>query len=188
MARTIRFGTAITAICKATSTVRRSTRSSAQSRRGISVKIFENGTGVNKCKSLILQTFRSETKCMPVQTAKKISVIYEGQQYMLKFPPPPTKNKDMSYSNSCFSEYLGCQIYESIGIPVQKNHAWHLYRKGEKKSWWPAATLQSRVSPPTGFRLPEKTKSLTLSAAATARNCPIFFTPLRNKMQLTAWR
>ena len=26
----------------------------------------------------------------------------------------------MSYSNSCFSEYLGCQIYESIGIPVQK--------------------------------------------------------------------
>lgn len=50
----------------------------------------------------------------------KISVIYEGEQYMLKFPPLPTKNKNMSYSNSCFSEYLGCQIYESIGIPVQK--------------------------------------------------------------------
>lgn len=50
----------------------------------------------------------------------KISVIYEGEQYMLKFPPVPTKNKDMSYSNSCFSEYLGCQIYEIIGIPVQK--------------------------------------------------------------------
>ena len=45
----------------------------------------------------------------------KISVIYEGQQYMLKFPPLPSKNKEMSYSNSCFSEYLGCQIYESIG-------------------------------------------------------------------------
>ena len=26
----------------------------------------------------------------------------------------------MSYSNSCFSEYLGCQIYEIIGVPVQK--------------------------------------------------------------------
>lgn len=50
----------------------------------------------------------------------KISVIYEGEQYMLKFPPTPTKNKDMSYSNSCFSEYLGCQIYEIIGIPVQE--------------------------------------------------------------------
>lgn len=50
----------------------------------------------------------------------KISVIYEDKQYMLKFPPFSTKNKNMSYSNSCFSEYIGCQIYESIGIPVQK--------------------------------------------------------------------
>lgn len=50
----------------------------------------------------------------------KISVIYEDEQYMLKFPPLPTRNKEMSYSNSCFSEYLGCKIFESIGIPVQK--------------------------------------------------------------------
>lgn len=50
----------------------------------------------------------------------KISIIYEGEQYMLKFPPAANRNKDMSYSNSCFSEYLGCQIYESIGVPVQK--------------------------------------------------------------------
>ncbi|MCM1121549.1 MAG: HipA domain-containing protein [Eubacterium sp.] len=50
----------------------------------------------------------------------KICVIYEGEQYMLKFPPVPTKNKEMSYSNSCFSEYLGCQIFESVKIPVQK--------------------------------------------------------------------
>lgn len=50
----------------------------------------------------------------------KISVVYEGKQYMLKFPPAPTKNKNMSYSNSCFSEYLGCQIYEMIGLPVQE--------------------------------------------------------------------
>lgn len=47
-------------------------------------------------------------------------MIYEGSPYMLKFPPAAKKNKDMSYSNSCFSEYLGCQIYESIGVPVQK--------------------------------------------------------------------
>lgn len=50
----------------------------------------------------------------------KISVIYQGEQYMLKFPAHARQNKDMSYSNSCFSEYLGCQIYESIGVPVQK--------------------------------------------------------------------
>lgn len=63
----------------------------------------------------------------------KISVIYEGKQYMLKFPPPPTKNKDMSYSNSCFSEYLGCQIYESIGIPVQKTMLGTYTVKGKEK-------------------------------------------------------
>lgn len=50
----------------------------------------------------------------------KISVVYEEKQYMLKFPPAPTKNKNMSYSNSCFSEYLGCQIYGMIGLPVQE--------------------------------------------------------------------
>ena len=70
----------------------------------------------------------------------KISVIYEGQQYMLKFPPPPTKNKDMSYSNSCFSEYLGCQIYESIGIPVQKTMLGTYTVKG-KSSWYDAVEL-----------------------------------------------
>lgn len=42
------------------------------------------------------------------------------KQYMLKFPPMPSINKDMSYSNSCISEYIGCHIFESIGIPTQK--------------------------------------------------------------------
>ena len=36
---------------------------------------------------------------------KKIAIEYQGEQYMLKFPPLPTKNKEMSYSNSCFSPY-----------------------------------------------------------------------------------
>lgn len=50
----------------------------------------------------------------------KISVVYNGDTYMLKFPPQARKNKDVSYSNSCFSEYIGCKIFESIGIPVQE--------------------------------------------------------------------
>ncbi|MCX4341458.1 MAG: HipA domain-containing protein [Lachnospiraceae bacterium] len=53
-------------------------------------------------------------------SGSKIAVIYENEQYMIKFPSIPTKNKDLSYSNSCFSEYLGCKIYECAGIPVQK--------------------------------------------------------------------
>ena len=50
----------------------------------------------------------------------KISIIYNNDQYMLKFPSNSTINKKMSYSNSCISEYIGCQIYKSIGIPVQE--------------------------------------------------------------------
>ncbi len=50
----------------------------------------------------------------------KISILYNGAQYMLKFSSRATKNDDMSYSNSCFSEYLGCHIYNIIGLPVQE--------------------------------------------------------------------
>ena len=50
----------------------------------------------------------------------KIAVVYNGEQYMLKFPPFPTINKGISYTNSCISEYIGCKIFESVGIPVQK--------------------------------------------------------------------
>ncbi len=63
----------------------------------------------------------------------KISVVYEGELYMLKFPPVPSRNQAMSYSNSCFSEYLGCQIYESIGIPVQKTMLGTFTIKGKEK-------------------------------------------------------
>lgn len=50
----------------------------------------------------------------------KISIIYNNEQYMLKFPARAAKNHEMSYSNSCVSEYLGCKIFESVGIPVQE--------------------------------------------------------------------
>lgn len=63
----------------------------------------------------------------------KICVVYKDEPYMLKFPPTAKLNKDMSYSNSCFSEYLGCQIFESIGIPVQKTILGTYTVKGKKK-------------------------------------------------------
>ncbi len=49
----------------------------------------------------------------------KRCVVYNGEMYMVKFPPYLTINKDMSYANSCISEYIGCHIFESVGIPVQ---------------------------------------------------------------------
>lgn len=53
-------------------------------------------------------------------SGNKLSVIYNDEQYMLKFSPLAKKNKNMSYSNSTISEYIGSNIYKIIGIPVQE--------------------------------------------------------------------
>ncbi len=50
----------------------------------------------------------------------KIAVVYNENLYMLKFPVPPSRNKEMSYTTGCVSEYLGSHIFEIIGIPVQE--------------------------------------------------------------------
>lgn len=63
----------------------------------------------------------------------KISVIYNGEQYMLKFPTAPSRNREMSYTNGCVSEYIGCHIFESIGIPVQKTLLGTYARNGRQK-------------------------------------------------------
>lgn len=61
----------------------------------------------------------------------KLSVMYQGIQYMLKFPAAPSRNKAISYANGCISEYLGCHIFALIGIPVQDTLL-GLYRKDGK--------------------------------------------------------
>ncbi len=63
----------------------------------------------------------------------KISVLYNNELYMLKFPAVPAINKEMSYANSCISEYLGCHIFESIGIPVQKTMLGNYTKNGKQK-------------------------------------------------------
>ena len=63
----------------------------------------------------------------------KISVLYNGEQYMLKFPPFPTINNGISYTNSCISEYIGCKVFETVGIPVQETVIGTYTSKGKKK-------------------------------------------------------
>lgn len=63
----------------------------------------------------------------------KISVIYKGEQYMLKFPAVASKNREMSYTNGCISEYIGCHIFESVGIPVQETLLGTYTRNGREK-------------------------------------------------------
>lgn len=50
----------------------------------------------------------------------KINILYEGESYMLKFPPVPSRNKLMSYTNGCISEYIACNIFKIIGIKTQE--------------------------------------------------------------------
>ncbi len=63
----------------------------------------------------------------------KISVVYESSTYMLKFPSPPRRNKNISYTNGCASEYIGCHIFESVGIPVQQTLLGTYTSGGRKK-------------------------------------------------------
>ena len=50
----------------------------------------------------------------------KINILYAGKSYMLKFPPVPSRNKSMSYTNGCVSEYIACHVYEALGIRTQE--------------------------------------------------------------------
>lgn len=49
----------------------------------------------------------------------KLSVVYDGELYMLKFPIHALRNPNLSYTNSCTSEYLGCHIFNMLGVKAQ---------------------------------------------------------------------
>ena len=66
-------------------------------------------------------------------SGNKLSIVYNNKQYMLKFAPAAKKNKNMSYSNSTISEYIGSNIYKIIGIPVQETLLGEYIVKGKKK-------------------------------------------------------
>ena len=66
-------------------------------------------------------------------SGNKLSIVYNNKQYMLKFAPVAKKNKNMSYSNSTISEYIGSNIYKIIGIPVQETLLGEYIVKGKKK-------------------------------------------------------
>ncbi len=52
---------------------------------------------------------------------KKIAIEYDGNQYMLKFPPSgERKPTNLSYTNSCISEHIASSIFNLIGITAQE--------------------------------------------------------------------
>ncbi len=51
----------------------------------------------------------------------KIAIEYDGDLYMLKFPPSgKNKSTTLSYTNGCISEHLASSIFNLIGINAQK--------------------------------------------------------------------
>lgn len=52
---------------------------------------------------------------------KKIAVSYNGETWILKFPPNVVcRPNEQSYSNSCISEHLGSSIYRLLDIEAQQ--------------------------------------------------------------------
>lgn len=63
---------------------------------------------------------------------RKITLTNQGKQYLVKFPDPAREKKHtLSYINNVFSEYIGSNIFELAGVPVQKTQI-GIYRIGEK--------------------------------------------------------
>ena len=51
---------------------------------------------------------------------KKKTLIYNDKKYLVKFPDPiREKNKNISYINNAFSEYIGSNIFRIIGFKTQ---------------------------------------------------------------------
>ncbi len=52
---------------------------------------------------------------------KKIAIVCEGVQYMLKFPPSgDSKLTELSYINSCISEHIASSIFNMLGVEAQE--------------------------------------------------------------------
>lgn len=51
---------------------------------------------------------------------KKKTLIYENKKYLVKFPDPVReKNKNISYVNNAFSEYVGSNVFKLVGFRTQ---------------------------------------------------------------------
>lgn len=51
---------------------------------------------------------------------KKKTLIYNNKKYLVKFPDPiREKNKNISYINNAFSEYIGSNVFRIVGFKTQ---------------------------------------------------------------------
>ena len=79
------------------------------------------------------------TNCKKINTTAfggnnglKIALEYEGAPYMIKFAPHPKNNADLSYTNSCISEHIGCNVFNMLGIPAQETKLGYYLRNNKR--------------------------------------------------------
>ena len=65
---------------------------------------------------------------------KKKTLIYNNKKYLVKFPDPiREKNKNISYINNAFSEYIGSNIFKIAGFETQNTIlGTYIYNNKEK--------------------------------------------------------
>ena len=63
----------------------------------------------------------------------KICIIYNNEEYMLKFPAINQGIKEHAYSNSCVSEHITCKIIKTLGLNVQDTILGEYNLQGNKK-------------------------------------------------------
>lgn len=77
---------------------------------------MENKIDFTNCKRIIGRAYNGAN-------GKKIAVEYEGERYMLKFPPSGNKKPtELSYTNSSISEHIASSIFNMIGVKAQETH------------------------------------------------------------------
>lgn len=82
-------------------------------------------TDFTNCKRIIGRAYNGAN-------GKKIAIEFRGEQYMVKFPPSGAqKPTELSYTNSCISEYIACHIFNLMGVPAQDTML-GTFRVGEK--------------------------------------------------------
>ena len=65
---------------------------------------------------------------------KKKTLIYNDHKYLVKFPDPiREKNKNISYINNAFSEYIGSNIFKIVGIKTQNTILGKYQYNGKEK-------------------------------------------------------
>ena len=65
---------------------------------------------------------------------KKKTLIYDNKKYLVKFPDPVReKNKNISYINNAFSEYVGSNIFKICGFKTQNTILGKYIYNGKEK-------------------------------------------------------